>query len=127
MNANSIRLPLLTHPAVADCLLGAIYQVKQRPRPAAPQPAVPAVLQQQRRHPAGRARHKLGMALPQEGWQPPADAAGADAQPFAPPTHGGGGGGGDAAASGGAAGQPHQGQQQQQHAAEGMDVDREEI
>ena len=30
---------------------------------------------------------KIGLALPQQGWQPPADAAGAAAEPFGPPAH----------------------------------------
>ncbi|KAI7836507.1 hypothetical protein COHA_009653 [Chlorella ohadii] len=106
-------------PPVADCLLSQNFQVKPRQRPqappAAPQQQQPQGQQQPRQHFAVKQQPgKIGLALPQQGWQPPADAAGAAAEPFAPPTHG----------------QQQQGQQQQQGGGAGpaaMDVEFEDI
>ncbi|KAL4421792.1 hypothetical protein ABPG77_009598 [Micractinium sp. CCAP 211/92] len=118
-------------PTVADCLLSQNYQIKQRPRPAAPT-AAPAAPQPPRQHYAVKQQHgKLGMSIPQQ-WQPRADAAGSSAEPFPPPQHRGtAGAAGDAAGAagptlGGDAPASVQGQQAQQQAA-GMDIDQEEI
>ncbi|PRW20377.1 transcription initiation factor TFIID subunit 9 [Chlorella sorokiniana] len=104
-------------PPVADCLLSQNFQVQPRQRPQAPPAAQQKQQQQQqapRQHYAVKQQPgKIGLAIPQQGWQPPADAAGAAAEPFAPPAHG---------------------QQQQQQVgaagaagADGMDVEFEDI
>ena len=116
-------LPSLS--AVADCLLSQNFQVKPRPRPQAPQAAPQAAQQPPRQHFAVRQQPgKVGLSLPQQGWQPPADAAGAAAEPFAPPAHG-------QQQAAGQQQQQQQEQQQQQPVAAGgpaaMDVEFEDI
>ncbi len=131
LSAHSFLAPPDPPAAVADCLLSQNYQIKQRPRPAAPT-AAPAAPQPPRQHYAVKQQHgKLGMSIPQQ-WQPRADAAGSSAEPFPPPQHRGtAGAAGDAAGAagptlGGDAPASVQGQQAQQQAA-GMDIDQEEI
>ncbi|KAL4431418.1 hypothetical protein ABPG75_006674 [Micractinium tetrahymenae] len=116
-------------PTVADCLLSQNYQVRQRPRPAAPA-AAPPPPQPPRQHYAVKQQHgKLGMAIPQQ-WQPKADPTSGSAEPFAPPQYRGtAGAAGDAAGAAGSSGGGAAGlhlQQGQQQAA-GMDIDHEEI
>ena len=117
--SSRLLLPCSHRPvtAVADCLLSQNYQIRQRPRPAAPA-AAPAAPQPPRQHFAVKQQHgKLGMSIPQQ-WQPRADAAGGSAEPFAPPQYRG-----TAGAEG--AGDMPAGVQEQQ--ATGMHIDQEEI